>query len=211
MERLAARPHHVGSPYGKENAEFMAGSSAPGATSADRGVPRPLPDAQGAPRRDARAHALHRPPRGAGPPRGRDLRPDREQLPTYNAYSIDGDVTGELVYVNYGVPEDYEELERRGIDVKGKIVHRPLRRLLARHQAQGGGRARRGRLPDLLRPRDDGYFQGDVYPKGGYRPEHGVQRGSVLDMPTYPGDPLTPFVGATADAPRLPRRRRPRS
>ena len=84
-----------------------------------------------------------------------------EQLPTYNAYSIDGDVTGELVYVNYGVPADYEELAKRGIDVKGKIVDRPLRRLVARHQAEGGGRARRRRLHHLLAtPREDGYFAG---------------------------------------------------
>ncbi|MFP5285650.1 MAG: M28 family metallopeptidase, partial [Thermoanaerobaculia bacterium] len=128
-----------------------------------------------------------------------------EQLPTYNAYSIDGDVTGELVYVNYGVPRDYEELERRGIDVKGKIV-------LARYGGSWRGikpkvAAEHGAVGCLIYsdPEDDGYFYGDVYPKGGYRPEHGVQRGSVADMPIHPGDPLTPFVGATKDAKRLKR------
>jgi N-acetylated-alpha-linked acidic dipeptidase len=119
------------------------------------------------------------------------------QLPTYNAYSIDGDVTAPLVYVNYGVPADYERLERLGIDVRGKIV-------IARY-----GQSWRGIKPKLAAehgavgcliysdPKDDGYFEGEVYPKGAYRPEQGVQRGSVADMPTYSGDPLTPGVGAT--------------
>ncbi|MAE70034.1 MAG: folate hydrolase [Gemmatimonadetes bacterium] len=126
-----------------------------------------------------------------------------EQLPTYNAYSVDGDVTGELVYVNYGVPEDYEELARRGIDVEGKIA-------LARY-----GKSWRGIKPKVAAengaigciifsdPRDDGYFLGDVYPVGGYRGAASAQRGSVADMPLFPGDPLTPGRGATADAKRL--------
>jgi N-acetylated-alpha-linked acidic dipeptidase len=113
-------------------------------------------------------------------------------LPTFNAYSADGDITADLVYVNYGIPEDYEHLERLGIEVKGKIV-------IARY-----GRSWRGIKPKLAwergaagciiysDPRDDGYFQGDVYPDGPWRPEHGVQRGSVMDMPVHPGDPLTP-------------------
>ncbi|MGD2069978.1 MAG: transferrin receptor-like dimerization domain-containing protein, partial [Gemmatimonadota bacterium] len=112
------------------------------------------------------------------------------------------DVTGELVYVNYGVPDDYEELERRGIDVEGKIV-------LARYGGSWRGikpkvAAEHGALATILYsdPRDDGYFQGDVYPEGPYRMEQGVQRGSVADMPRYPGDPLTPGVGATEDAER---------
>jgi N-acetylated-alpha-linked acidic dipeptidase len=127
-----------------------------------------------------------------------------EQLPVYNAYSIDGDVTGELVYVNYGVPKDYEELERRGISVKGKIV-------IARYLGSWRGikpkvAAEHGAVGCIIYsdPRDDGYFQGDVYPKGAYRGALGAQRGSVLDMPLQPGDPLTPGVGATADAKRLP-------
>ena len=76
---------------------------------------------------------------------------DADQLPTYNAYSADGDVTGELVYVNYGTPEDYERLAKLGVDVKGKIVIARYGTELARHQAEGGRRARRHRLPDLLR------------------------------------------------------------
>lgn len=131
------------------------------------------------------------------------LQPDR--LPTYNAYSADGDVTAELVYVNYGVPADYEELERRGIDVRGKIV-------IARYGGSWRGikpkvAAEKGAVGAIIYsdPRDDGYFHGDTYPAGPFRPEHGVQRGSVMDMPTRPGDPLTPGYGATADAPRVSR------
>jgi N-acetylated-alpha-linked acidic dipeptidase len=128
-----------------------------------------------------------------------------EQLPTYNAYSIDGDVTGELVYVNFGVPADYEELARRGVDVKGKIV-------IARYYGSWRGikpkvAAEHGAIGCIIYtdPREDGYGAGDPYPKGGWRPEQGVQRGSVIDMPVRSGDPLTPFVGATKNAKRLKR------
>src|SRR6185369_1696498 len=127
-----------------------------------------------------------------------------EQLPVYNAYSIDGDVSGPLVYVNYGLPSDYEELARRGIDVKGTVV-------LARYGGSWRGikpkvAAEHGAVGCLIYsdPRDDGYFRGDVYPQGSYRNEYGAQRGSVADMPLYSGDPLTPGIGATKDAPRLP-------
>ena len=128
---------------------------------------------------------------------------ETEQLPTYNAYSIDGDVTAPLVYVNYGIPEDYEKLDRLGISVKGAIV-------IARYGQSWRGikpkvAAEHGAVGCLIysEPRDDGYFQGDVFPEGGLRNKNGVQRGSVMDMPTYPGDPLTPGVGATPDAKRL--------
>ena len=128
-----------------------------------------------------------------------------EQLPTYNAYSADGDVTADLVYVNHGIPSDYEELEKMGIDVRGKIV-------ITRY-----GGSWRGIKPKVAYehgavgciiysdPQDDGYGQGDVYPEGAFRPKEGVQRGSVMDMPVYPGDPLTPGAGATKDAKRLNR------
>jgi N-acetylated-alpha-linked acidic dipeptidase len=130
---------------------------------------------------------------------------DANQLPTFNAYSADGDVTGELVYVNYGTPEDYEELEKLDIDVKGRIV-------IARY-----GRSWRGIKPKVAAehgaigcliysdPRDDGFFQGDVYPTGPYRPDQGVQRGSVMDMPVYPGDPLTPGWGSERGGRKLDR------
>jgi N-acetylated-alpha-linked acidic dipeptidase len=125
------------------------------------------------------------------------------QLPTYNAWSADGNVQGELVYVNYGLHADYEELASMGIDVKGKIV-------IARY-----GMSWRGIKPKIAQehgaigciiysdPKDDGYYDGDVYPKGAFRNEYGVQRGSVMDMVVYPGDPLTPGVGATPDAKRF--------
>ena len=127
------------------------------------------------------------------------------QLPTYNAWGADGDVTGELVFVNFGLPEDYEQLEKLGISVSGKIV-------IARY-----GRSWRGIKPKIAYehgaigciiyadPKEDGYYQGDVYPKGPFKNEHTVQRGSVLDMVIYPGDPLTPNIGATKDAKRIAR------
>ncbi len=130
-------------------------------------------------------------------------------LPPYVAYQGDGDVTGSVVYANYGMPEDYEALAARGISVKGKIV-------LARY---GGGW--RGLKPRLAQehgaagcliysdPADDGYGERDPFPRGGGRPEAGVQRGSVQDMTQYPGDPLTPGIGATQGAKRLTRETAP--
>ena len=131
------------------------------------------------------------------------------ELPTYNAFSADGDVTADLVYVNYGLPEDYEQLDQMGVDVTGKVV-------IAKY-----GRSWRGIKPKVAQehgaigciiysdPADDGYFQGDVYPKGPFRNEYGVQRGSVVDMPIYPGDPLTPGISSTKDAKRLERSEAP--
>ena len=127
-----------------------------------------------------------------------------EQLPTYNAYSRDGDVTAPLIYVNYGMPADYEQLERIGVSVQGAIV-------LARY-----GEGWRGLKPKLAAehgavgcliysdPQDDGYGAGDTYPQGAFRPKDGVQRGSVKDQPIASGDPLTPFVGAKPGVHRLP-------
>jgi N-acetylated-alpha-linked acidic dipeptidase len=129
---------------------------------------------------------------------------DRDQLPTYNAYSASAVATAPLVYVNYGVPEDYETLSKLGIGVKGKIV-------IARY-----GRSWRGTKPKVAAehgavgcliysdPREDGYFQGDTYPKGPFRPPAGAQRGSVMDMPLYVGDPLSPGWASEAGAKRLP-------
>lgn len=127
------------------------------------------------------------------------------QLPTYNAWGGDGNVTAPLVYVNFGLPDDYDKLERLGIDVKGKIV-------IARY-----GRSWRGIKPKVAAehgaigciiysdPKEDGYYEGDVYPKGAFKNEYGVQRGSVMDMVIYPGDPLTPGIGAKENAKRLER------
>ncbi|HYJ63210.1 MAG TPA: M28 family metallopeptidase [Parafilimonas sp.] len=125
------------------------------------------------------------------------------QLPTYNAFSADGDVIAPLVFVNYGLPQDYDKLAEMGIDVKGKIV-------IAKY-----GNSWRGIKPKVAQehgavgciiysdPMGDGYYQGDVYPKGAFKNEFGVQRGSVMDMPIYPGDPLTPGIGADSNATRI--------
>jgi N-acetylated-alpha-linked acidic dipeptidase len=205
VERLSSRPHHVGSPWGKDNAEWMAKlfRSWGYETSIETyEVLFPTPKTRVvemvAPR-VFRATLVE-----PAVPEDSTSGQAAEQLPTFNAYSKDGDVTGELVYVNFGVPEDYEELDRRGIDVKGKLV-------IARYGRSWRGikpkvAAERGAIGCLIYsdPHEDGYFAGDVYPKGGYRSAGGAQRGSVADMPLYPGDPLTPGVGATKDAERLP-------
>ncbi len=203
LKQLAARPHHAGSPHGKANVEFMAGQLREWGyrveiTQYDVLFPTPK----------TRLVELVAPTkftaRLSEPALAEDAlsKLQTEALPTFNMYSVDGDVTGDLVYVNYGVPADYEELERRGIDVKGKIV-------LARYGGSWRGikpkvAAEHGAIGCLIYsdPRDDGYGQGDVYPKGGWRSEHSAQRGSVADMPVYPGDPLTPGVAATPTAPR---------
>jgi len=204
LKRLSARPHHVGSPYGKENAEFMAGlfrSWGFETRIEEFKVLFPTPKT----RLLELVAPTHFQASLAEPPIPEDSTSGQtaEQLPIYNAYSIDGDVTGELVYVNFGVPRDYEELDRRGIDVKGKIV-------IARYFGSWRGikpkvAAEHGAIGCIIfsDPHEDGYFQGDVYPKGGWRSERSAQRGSVADMPTYSGDPLTPGVGATEDAKRL--------
>ena len=204
LERLAAKPHHVGSPYDKENADFIAElfKSWGFETRIERfDVLFPTPK--------TRVLELTAPTkyvaRLAEPTIQQDATSGQtaEQLPTYNAYSIDGDVTAPLVYVNYGVPADYEVLERRGIGVKGKIV-------IARYGGSWRGikpkvAAEHGAVGCLIYsdPRDDGYFQGDAYPRGAFRGEWGAQRGSVGDMPVFAGDPLTPGAGATPSAKRL--------
>jgi N-acetylated-alpha-linked acidic dipeptidase len=128
---------------------------------------------------------------------------DPDQLPTFNAYSPDGDVTGDVVYVNYGTPEDYAVLDSLGISVRGRIV-------LARYGRSWRGikpkvAAERGAIATLIYsdPRDDGFFAGDVYPVGPMRNENGVQRGSVMDMPRYPGDPMSPGWGSVEGARKL--------
>ena len=125
-----------------------------------------------------------------------------EQLPTYNAYSIDGDVTAPLVYVNYGDREDYEQLDRLGISAKGAIVIARYGSWVARYQTQSCGRTWRDWMHHLFRPQRRRLLPGHEYPAGGWRPRDGVQRGSVMDT-DYPGRPITPGVGATADAKRL--------
>lgn len=205
MQRLTAHPHHLGSPFGKEVAEFIAAQfrSWGYETEIERfDVLFPTPKMRRLEMTGPETFTA----RLAEPPLPQDATSGltAEQLPIYNVYSADGDVTGQLVYVNYGAPKDYEILAEHGIDVRGKIV-------LARYGSVWRGikpkvAAEHGAIGCLIYsdPRDDGFFQGDVYPKGGWRSEDGAQRGSVADMPLYAGDPLTPDVGATPGAKRLP-------
>jgi len=207
MRRLSARPHHVGSPYDKANAEWLRDQMASygwQATIEEFQVLFPTPK--------ERLLEMVSPTKFTAKLEEQALKDDptsgqkAEQLPTYNAYSGDGDVTAPLVYVNYGVPADYEELDRRGISVKGAIV-------IARYGGSWRGikpkvAYEHGAVGCLIYsdPKDDGYAQGLTYPNGPWRPSDGAQRGSVMDMPVYAGDPLTPGVGATKDAKRLDRK-----
>jgi N-acetylated-alpha-linked acidic dipeptidase len=206
MQRLTARPHNVGSPYDKDNAEWILAKYREFGLDAHIETFKvlfPTPKerlvelVEGGPHFVAK---LQEPALSQDPTSNQQS----EQLPTYNAYSADGDVTGPLVYVNYGIPEDYEVLDRHGVSVKGAIV-------IARY-----GHAWRGIKPMVAAehgaigciiysdPRDDGYSPGQTFPFGAWRPKDGVQRGSVQDSTEFMGDPLTPGIGATADAKRLP-------
>jgi len=204
MKHMSSKPHHVGSPWSKQNAEFIAEKFESWGFETeietfDVLMPFPIIRKLEMVGPNKVSLQLKEPALDEDATSGitKDL------LPGFNAFSADGDVTAELVYVNYGIPADYEELERLGIKVEGKII-------LARY-----GGSWRGIKPKVARekgaigcilysdPKDDGYFQGDVYPDGPYRMEHGLQRGSVLDMPLYPGDPLTPGYGAKPDVERL--------
>ena len=205
MRRMSARPHHVGSPYDKDNAEWLVAQLKSYGLDAkieqfDALFPTPKSrklELLGPEKFEA---TLEEPTVKVDPTSDQK----KEQLSTYNAYSRDGDVTAPLVYVNYGAPADYEQLARMGISVKGAIV-------IARY-----GQTWRGIKPKVAAehgavgciiysdPRDDGYFRGDTYPDGPMRPAEGVQRGSVMDMPVYPGDPQTPGIGAVAGAKLIP-------
>jgi N-acetylated-alpha-linked acidic dipeptidase len=209
LQTMSSEPNHVGSPHDKANAEMTLALFKQWGWDAhieqfDVLYPTPI----------TTTLELVTPERvtlgGQEPPVPEDPTSNNPgMLPPYVAYQGDGDVTAPVVYVNYGMPDDYVALERRGISVKGKIA-------LARY-----GAGWRGLKPKLAQehgavgtliysdPADDGYTQGDPYPAGGARPPHGVQRGSVEDMTLYPGDPLTPGVGATANARRLTRETSP--
>jgi len=203
MQRLSARPHHVGSPYDKANAEWLRDQFRSFGWQAeienfDVLFPTPKERVVELIAPTTFKARLQEPTVAVDPTSSQH----DEQLPSYNAYSIDGDVTGPLVFVNYRVPADYEELERHGVSVKGAVV-------IAKYGGSWRGikpkvAAEHGAVGCLIYsdPRDDGYGDGDVFPKGPMRPRDGVQRGSVADMPTYPGDPLTPGIGATKDAKR---------
>jgi N-acetylated-alpha-linked acidic dipeptidase len=205
MQRMSAHPHHVGSPYDKDNAEWILSKLKEfglDASIENFEVLFPTPKERVVELVEPHRFTakLQEPPVPGDPTSSQQS----EQLPSYNAYSADGDVTGPLVYVNYGIPADYDELERLSVSVKGAIV-------IARYGGSWRGikpkvAAEHGAIGCLIYSdaRDDGYSEGQVFPAGPMRPRDGVQRGSVMDMPVYPGDPLTPGVGATKDAKRLP-------
>jgi len=205
IRKLSAQPHHLSSPGDKANAEYILSLYQQWGWDAHIETFHVL-----FPTPKTRVLEMTSPTYYKAGLKETPLKEDATsgqagQLPTYNAFSADGDVSGELVFVNYGLPQDYERLDQMGIDVKGKIV-------IAKY-----GHSWRGTKPKVAQehgaigcilysdPADDGYFHGDVYPKGAFKNEFGVQRGSVMDMVIYPGDPLTPGIGATADAKRLDR------
>lgn len=206
MKRLAARPQHLGSPYRKENAEFIRAKFQEWGFDArieTFDVLFPTPKVRIL---EMEEPVFFRASLDFSSLENGPAQAKREEiLPSYNAYSVDGDVTALLVYVNYGTREDYLELERLGIDVEGKIV-------IARYGECFRGikpkiAADKGALGCILYPDPQavGYGQGDVYPEGPFLPEFDTERGSVLDISRAPGDPLTPGFGATKDAKRISR------
>ena len=205
MRTITEEPHHAGSPGSRRVAEYVLAHFKSWGLDAsietfEALMPYPTERALELVAPESYTAQLREPP----VPVDKDST-DAGQLPSFNAYSADGDVTGDLVYVNYGVPEDYEQLSKLGIDVKGRIV-------IARY-----GKSWRGIKPKVAYehgaigciiysdPQDDGYYPGDVYPVGAYRPDQGVQRGSVMDMPIHPGDPLSPGKPSEPGAARLDR------
>ena len=205
MKFLSAKPHHISSPGSKENAEYILALYKKWGWDAQIETFHVL-----FPTPKTRVLEMISPTSYKAllkePALKEDLTSGQSgQLPTYNAYSADGDVTADLVFVNYGLPDDYKILDAMGISVKGKIV-------IAKY-----GHSWRGTKPKVAQehgaigciiysdPMDDGYFAGDVYPKGPFKNEYGVQRGSIMDMVINPGDPLTPGVGSTEDATRIDR------
>lgn len=206
MQHLSARPHHVGSPYDKENAEWILARFKEWGLDAhietfDVLFPTPKVRIVEMVAPTKFTAKLDEPALAIDPTSNQKS----EQLPTYNAYSIDGDVTAPLVFVNYGLPEDYEKLDRLGVSVKGAIV-------IAKYYHSWRGvkpkvAAEHGAIGCLIysEPKDDGYSVDRVFPEGPMRNPDGVQRGSVMDFASSnPGDPLTPGWGATKDAKRLP-------
>jgi len=204
LKQMSSQPNQVGSPHDKANAEFMLAKFRAWGWDAHIetfSVLYPTPKKIALELKGPHPYTARLSEPAVAGDASSAIR--ENALPPYNVYGGDGDVTAPVVYVNYGMPDDYKELARRGIDVRGKIV-------ITRY---GGGW--RGLKPKLAQehgavgcliysdPHDDGYAQGEPYPQGGWRPQDGVQRGSVADMQQYPGDPLTPGVGSTPEAKRL--------
>ena len=209
MQLLAGEPHWVGTEYGEKNVKWMEKQFK--SWGYDTKVETyevlfPYPKVRVL---EMTGPTTYKAKLEAVPVEGDPYTSQENLLPSYNAYSTDGDVEAELVYVNYGIPSDYEELEKLGIDAKGKIV-------IAKYYGSWRGikpklAAEKGAIGCIIYsdPEDDGYVQGDVYPKGAFKNKTGVQRGSVMDMPLYPGDVLTPGYAATKDAKRLKREEAP--
>lgn len=210
MQLLSARPHYVGTEYGRQNAEWMVKQFKSWGFDAKIDTYHVL-----FPYPKVRVLELTGPTTYKAKLSAIPIEEDKytqqtdELLPSYNAFSTDGDVEAELVFVNYGIPADYEKLEELGIDVKGKIV-------IAKYAGSWRGikpklAAEKGAIGCIIYsdPIDDGYYRGDTYPDGAFKNKTGVQRGSVMDMPLYPGDVLTPGYGATKNAKRLDRKDAP--
>ena len=204
IRRLSEKPHHAGSPASKETAEYLLGLLRSWGLDAsieefEALLPTPTTRRLELVSPTQFKAALEEP---IIPEDKNSL--DEGQLPTYNAYSPGGDITAPLVYVNYGVPEDYDYLKQQGIDVKGKIV-------IARYGSSWRGvkpkvAYEHGAVACLIYsdPKDDGYYPGDTYPRGPFRPKDGVQRGSVMEMAVHPGDPLSPGWASEKGSRRLP-------
>ncbi|MFN7541772.1 MAG: M28 family peptidase [Acidobacteriota bacterium] len=203
MSRMAAEPHHAGSPASRAVAEYAL------ARFREFGLDARIETFHALiPYPTQRSLELLSPVRYTAKLREPVVKDDpdssdQNQLPTFNAYSGNGEVTAPLLYANYGLPEDYALLRQKNIDPRGKIVlvryGRSFRGIKAKVAAENGAVA----CLIYSDPRDDGYFQGDIYPKGPFRPAPGVQRGSVMDLPLHPGDPLTPNKPSTLNAQRL--------
>jgi N-acetylated-alpha-linked acidic dipeptidase len=205
MKTMAAEPNHVGSPHNKANAEMVLAQFRDWGWDAHIETfevlyPTPISETLELVGAEPFKATLTEAPIPGDETSART----KDELPAYVAYQGDGDVTAPLVYVNYGMPDDYLQLERLGVSVRDKIViarygqgWRGLKAKLAQEHGAVG-------CIIFSDPRDDGYAAEDAYPKGPARPANGVQRGSVADMTQYPGDPLTPGIGATALAERLP-------
>jgi len=203
MKYMTSKPHATGQPFDKEVAEFIASKFEEWGYETEietYNVLMPTPK--------VRVVELVEPVKWSASLKEDAVADDptsdqADRLPIYHSFSPDGDVTAEVVFVNQGLRADYEDLERRGIDVKGKII-------LAKYGGSWRGikpkmAEEKGAIGALIYsdPADDGYTQGDVYPKGAWKHPTGAQRGSIMDLPTRPGDPLTPYVGATKDAERI--------
>ena len=204
LKHMSTKPHHAGSAASKETAEYIAQlMSSWGYQVKIEEFEILLPTPRVRELEMVYPENYHAALREDSLPEDPSTSVRDNLLEPYNAFSAEGEVEAELVFINYGRPEDHEYLERHGIDLTGKIA-------IAKYGKTWRGikpklAAEKGAIATIIYsdPADDGYGKGDVYPKGAFKHESGVQRGSVMDMPTYPGDVLTPGIGASKNAKRL--------